>query len=352
MSTPADRLPPSARNGHEVNPRLPELMTAIVQERYGDDPSAVLTLGQIPVPQPRPGQVLVRVEAAGVDRGVWHLTTGRPYAIRVASGIAKPKRPVPGLDFAGTVVGVGEGVTEHSIGDPVFGSGTGTYATYAVASSTKVFQRPESLGVADAAALPGPGCAALQAVRDQARLTAGSRVLIIGASGGVGSYAVQLAAAAGAEVTGVARGANCEFVRHLGARATIDHTSEEIDARGGGYDAVIDIAGVSSLPRNWRSMPPSSGPPFSPPTMIRRPRAASTPRSSWRGRLPFVGQHLGGMFSRTTRGDLAALTAAVETGDLRAAVTRSYTLADAGRALTDLANGRIQGKAVITTANP
>jgi NADPH:quinone reductase-like Zn-dependent oxidoreductase len=296
--------------------------------------------------------VLVRVEAAGIDRGVWHLTTGRPYAIRVASGISKPKRPVPGLDFAGTVVGVGEGVTEHSIGDAVFGSGTGTYATYAVASSTKVFHRPESLGVADAAALPGSGCAALQAVRNHARLTAGSRVLIIGASGGVGSYAVQLAAAAGAEVTGVARGANCEFVRHLGARATIDHTSEEIDARGGGYDAIIDIAGNRPL-QLLRSVLAARGRLIIVGGENGGPLLGGIERQL-RGRLltPFVGQHLGGVFSRTTRGDLAALTAAVETGDLRAAVTRSYTLSDAGRALTDLAYGRIQGKAVITTAHP
>jgi NADPH:quinone reductase-like Zn-dependent oxidoreductase len=327
-------------------------MTAVVQSRYGDDPAAVLSLGQVPVPQPRPGQVLVRVAAAGVDRGVWHLATGRPYAARLGIGITKPRQPVPGLDFAGTVAGIGEGVSGYAVGDPVFGSGTGAYASYATAPVSRVFHRPQHLSPVDAAALPVSGCTALQAVRDHARVTAGSRVLIIGASGGVGSFAVQLAAAAGAEVTAVARGANRGFVLGLGARDVIDYTREEVDARGGGYDAVIDIAGNRPL-RLLRSVLAARGRLVIVGGEDGGPLFAGLDRQL-RGSLltPFVSQHLGGMFGRTTSSDLAVLADAAGNGTLRSVVSNTYALADAGTALSDLADGRVRGKAVITVAEP
>lgn len=348
MNSPANTPTASAGNGEGANPPLPEFMTAIVQARYGDNPAEVLSPGQMPVPQPRPGQVLVRVAAAGVDRGVWHLTTGRPYAARLGSGIAKPKHPVPGLDFAGTVAAVGEGVTGYAVGDAVFGSGTGAYAGYATAPVSRIFHRPQHLSPVEAAALPVSGCTALQAVRDHARVTAGSRVLIIGASGGVGSFAVQLAAAAGAEVTAVARGANREFVLGLGARDVIDHTREEIDARGGGYDAIIDIAGNRPL-RLLRSVLAEQGRLVIVGGENGGPLLAGLDRQL-RGSLltPFVSQHLGGMFGRTTSSDLAALADAAGNGTVRPAVSKTYALADAGKALADLADGRIRGKAVIT----
>ncbi|AXJ11757.1 NAD(P)-dependent alcohol dehydrogenase [Arthrobacter sp. PM3] len=327
-------------------------MTAIVQARYGDDPAAVLSPGQVPVPRPRPGQVLVRVEAAGVDRGVWHLTTGRPYAARLGIGLTKPRQPVPGLDFAGTVAAVGEGVSDYAVGDPVFGSGTGAYAGYATAPASRVIRRPQHLSPVEAAALPVSGCTALQAVRDHARVAAGNRVLIIGASGGVGSYAVQLAASAGAEVTAVARGTNREFVLGLGAKDVIDYTREEIDARGGGYDVVIDIAGNRPL-RLLRSVLAARG------RLVIVGGENGGPLLGGLGRqlrgsllTPFISQHLGGMFGRTTGRDLAALAQAAETGTLRPMVSMTYALADAGKALADLADGRIRGKAVITVGEP
>ena len=352
MNSPANRPAASAGNGGRVTPPLPGLMTAIVQARYGGDPAAVLSTGQVPVPQPRPGQVLVRVAAAGVDRGVWHLTTGHPYAIRLGSGITKPKQPVPWLDFSGTVAAVGEGVTDYAVGASVFGSGTGSYAGYAAAPTSRIFRRPQHLSPVEAAALPVSGCTALQAVRDHARVTAGSRVLIIGASGGVGSFAVQLAAAAGAEVTAVARGANRGFVLGLGARDVIDYTREEIDARGGGYDAVIDIAGNRPL-RLLRSVLAARGRLVIVGGEDGGPLFAGLDRQL-RGSLltPFVSQHLGGMFGRTTSRDLAALVDATGNGTVRPMVSKTYALADAGTALADLADGRIRGKAVITVEEP
>ncbi|WP_422934792.1 NAD(P)-dependent alcohol dehydrogenase [Sinomonas sp. P47F7] len=322
-------------------------MTAIVQERYADRLVSAFMLGEAAVPAPGRGEVLVRVDAAGVDRGVWHLATGKPYAIRLASGFSRPRSHVPGLDVAGTVAAVGEGVAELAVGDAVFGTGAGTYAEYAIAKAGMLARRPAGLDAATAAALPVSGCTAKQAVADVARVVPGERVLVIGASGGVGSFAVQLAVAAGADVTGVASGAKRDFVLALGARDVIDYRTEEIDARGGRYDVVLDIAGNRPLAVLRRALAPRGrlvivgGEEGGPLTggLDRQLRAQLL--------APFVGQRMGGMFGRTNRTDLAALAAAVGEGSLRPAVTRTYRLAEAGAALDDLAAGRVSGKAVI-----
>ena len=326
---------------------IPERMAAVVQECYGDGLASVLALGDAPVPMPGRGEVLVRVDAAGVDRGVWHLATGKPYAIRLASGFSRPRSTVPGLDLAGTVAAVGEGVDGLAVGEAVFGTGVGTYAEYALAKAGMVARRPAHIDVAAAAALPVSGCTARQAVVDHARVASGERILVIGASGGVGSYAVQLAAAAGAVVTGVASGAKRDFVLGLGARAVIDYRREGIDSLGAGYDVVLDLAGNRPLAILRGVLAPRGrlvivgGEQGGPLTggLDRQLRAQLL--------APFVGERLGGMFGRTARADLEALAAAVGRGSLRPAVTQTYPLARVGAALDDLAAGRVSGKAVI-----
>ncbi|NUP74829.1 MAG: NAD(P)-dependent alcohol dehydrogenase, partial [Sinomonas sp.] len=245
------------------------------------------------------------------------------------------------------VAAVGEGVTGFEVGAPVFGIGAGSYAAYAVAPAAALARRPAQLDAVAAAALPVSGCTALQAVRDHAGVAAGQRVLVIGASGGVGSHVVQLAVAAGAEVTGVASAAKRDFVLGLGARDVIDYEREEIDARGGGYDAVIDIGGNRPLRAVRRVLSPRGrllivggehgGPLLGGIDRLMRARVLSL-----FGRRP-----MGGMLGRTTSADLATLADAVVAGTLRPAVTRTYRLAEAGAALRDLGAGRVSGKAVI-----
>lgn len=320
-------------------------MTAIVQDAYGVGPD-VLRATETPIPTPQPGEVLVRVEAAGVSRGVWHLSTGRPGVVRLATGLRAPRQRVPGADLSGTVVAVGDGVTDLTPGQAVLGRGTGAFATYAVARASSLVPRPAGLTPVEAAALPDSGGTARQAVHQQARVTEGQRVLVIGASGGVGSYAVQLSAAAGAEVTGVASGAKLDFVRGLGAVDVIDYRQEEIDARGPRYDVIIDIAGYRSLRVLRRALAPRG-------RLVIVGSETGGPLGGlsrqWRARLvgPFVGRRMGGMLSRPTRDGLLALVDAAAAGVLRPVVTRSYALEDAGQALVDLEHGVITGKAVV-----
>ena len=213
-----------ARPTSDVNtPTQPEgTMRAIVQDAYGS--ADVFRLAQIRIPEVADDQVLVRVHAAGLDRGTWHLMAGQPYLLRLALGLRKPKNPVPGLDLAGTVVAVGSAVTRFSPGEEVFGTGHGSYAEYAVAPEDQLARKPGNLSFEQAAVVPVSGLTALQALdRCRPRQT-GQQVLIIGASGGVGSYAVQLAKALGAEVTGVSSTAKLDLVRSLGADHVIDYT--------------------------------------------------------------------------------------------------------------------------------
>ena len=217
-------------------------MQAIVQHRYGS--ADTLELATVDRPTPAADEVLVEVHAAGVDRGTVHLMTGQPYLVRLAGfGVTRPKQPVPGFDLAGRVVAVGERVTRFAVGDAVFGIGSGAFAEYAVASEEKLVHLPDGVGFEAAAVAAISGITALQALIDVGGLEPGQRVLIIGASGGVGTFALQLAVALGARVTAVAGTANLELVRSLGAEAVIDHRHEELDAAGADYDLVLDIGG-------------------------------------------------------------------------------------------------------------
>jgi NADPH:quinone reductase-like Zn-dependent oxidoreductase len=323
-------------------------MQAIVQDEYGD-PSAVLRLAEVEKPEPQAGEVLVRVHAAGVDRGVWHIVTGLPYPIRLAGyGFRRPKRPSPGMDLAGVVEAIGIGVTEVGIGDEVYGSTNGSFAEYAVVSAAKLAPKPANLTFEQAAAVPISGFTALQAVRDRGEVQPGQKVLVLGASGGVGHLAAQIAAAYGAEVTGVCRTDKVEMVRGLGVARVIDHTREDALDGTTAYDVIIDTGGHRRL---------------------RDLRRALTPR----GRLVIVGSETGGrrlggidrmmraalwsLVSRRRMGsfiskehaaDLLVLAELIEAGSLLPAVDQVRPLGDAALALDLLTSGQVRGKLVLT----
>ena len=230
-------------------------MRAVVQDTYGT--ADVLHLAQVDRPEIAANEVLVSVQAAGLDRGTEHLLPGKPYAMRVMGmGFRKPKNRVPGLDVAGTVAAVGSAVTRFAVGDEVFGISRGSFAEYAVALEDKLAAKPANLTFEQAAVVPVSGLTALQALRDAGRVEAGQRVLVIGASGGVGSYAVQLAKAFGAQVTGVSSTAKTDLVRSLGADHVIDYTTQDFADGTNSYDLIIDTGGNSTIARLRRALTP------------------------------------------------------------------------------------------------
>src|SRR3954453_5837795 len=232
-----------------------DTMRAIVQDSYGS--ADVLGLRDIAKPEIGDVEVLIRVHAAGVDRGVWHLMTGLPYPIRLAGyGLRAPKTPVPGADVAGVVKAGGNDVSRFQPGEEVFGIGNGTFAEYARAPANKLAPKPANLTFQQAAAVAISGLTALQAVRDHGTVRAGQKVLIVGASGGVGTYAVQLAKVYGADVTAVCSATKADMVRSLGADHVIDYTHEDFAQGAQRYDAILDIGGTPSLSRLRRALAP------------------------------------------------------------------------------------------------
>lgn len=217
------------------------MMNAVVQRGYGGP--EVLHLERVAVPEPAAGQVLLRVHAAGLDRGVWHIMAGLPYVVRPMFGMKTPRQSIPGIDVAGTVVALGAGASGFAVGDTAFGIADGSFAEYAVADAGKLAAIPAGIGFDEAAAIPVSGLTALEAVHGHGRVKAGQRVLVIGASGGVGSYAVQIAAAAGAIVVGVASAEKADFVRSLGAARTIDYATTDATRLPDRYDVIIDVNG-------------------------------------------------------------------------------------------------------------
>lgn len=324
-------------------------MTAVVQDRYGDDPHAVLALDQVPVPTVGSGRVLVRVVAAGVDRGAWHLMTGRPTIQRyLGFGLRGPRTRVPGMEVAGVVEAVGAGVTDLAPGDEVFGMATGAFAERAVAKAAKLARKPVNVTFEEAAAVTNSGVTALQAVRDHGAVQAGQSVLVIGASGGVGSFAVQLAASMGADVTGMCSAANAEYVRALGAVEVIDHRDVEVDALGARFDVVVDIAGNRRIRQLRRAVRPKGrlvlvggdeGGAF----------LGGIQRNLWAALWsPFVGQKLTAFVARNRKADIEALADLLGSEAIRSVVDRTYPLADTASALAALAAGGVRGKLVVT----
>jgi len=322
-------------------------MKAIVQDTYG--PPEVLELQEIDRPQIADDEVLVRVRAAGVDRGVWHLMTGLPYPIRLAGyGLRAPKTTTPGMDLAGVVEAVGADVTGFRPGDEVFGIGKGAFADYATAPASKLAPKPANLSFDQAAAVGISGLTALQGLRDSAGVQPGQRVLILGASGGVGSFAVQVAKALGAEVTGVCSTAKVEMVRALGADHVIDYTREEIAANGEQYDVILDTGGNRTLAELRRALT-SSG------TLV---IVGGETGGRWLGGFdrslraplmsPFVGQQLKALTCSENQADLIVLKELIEAGRIQPAIDRTFPLAETAEAIRYLADGSARGKVVIT----
>jgi len=321
-------------------------MRAVTQDRYGSADS--LTIATIERPEIESDEVLIEVVAAGVDRGVWHLVTGKPYLVRLAGyGITKPKNPVPGLDVSGRVVAVGDGVTRFDIGDEVFGIAAGTYAEFAAAKEEKLAHKPAALSFEEAAVASISGITALQALTDVAQVQAGQSVLVIGASGGVGSYAVQLAKALGATVTGVASGAKADLVVSLGADEVIDYTASEYLDGEARYDVIIDIGGLNSIKRLRRALKKTG-------TLVIVGGEGGGSVTGGIGRQLrakmlslFVSQRLTFFLSAEHHSHMERLAGYLETGDVTPAVGHRYGLDEVPQAIADLESGRARGKSVI-----
>ena len=320
-------------------------MRAALRERYGS--VELVQLKVIDRPAIGDAEILVRVRAAGVDRGVWHLMTGTPYPLRLAGyGFRAPKNPVLGSDFAGVVEAVGKTVTRFKPGDEVFGVAQGTFAEYARVREDKLARKPANLTFEQAAAVPTSGFTALQALRDQGHVQPGQKVLVIGASGGVGTFAVQLAKAFGAEVTGVSSTTKVDLVRSIGADHAIDYTGEDF-AGGQRYDLILDIGGNRPVSQLRRALAPKGtlvivggeggGRWFG---MGRQLRALAV--------SPFVRQRLTMFIASQRYQDLLVLTELIEAGKVTPAVDRVYPLSEVPQAIRYLEDGRARGKVVIS----
>ena len=321
-------------------------MKAIIRDAYGS--VDVLRLADIDQSVAGDADVLVRVHAAGVDQGVWHLMTGTPYVMRLAGfGIRAPKNPLLGYDVAGRVEAVGAQVTEFQTGQEVFGTCRGSFAEYAVARPDRLLSKPDNVSFEQAAAVPISGYAALQAVRQHGGVRPGQRVLIIGAGGGVGTLAVQIAKAEGAEVTGVCSASKTELVRSVGADHVIDYTREDFADGRNRYDVILDIAGNRSLSELRRALTPRG-------TLV---IVGAEDAGNWLGvrrqlraaaLSPFVRQNLGFFISKERRQDLEELRRLLEAGTIRPVVDRTFPLEEVPAAIRYLRDGHARGKVVIT----
>ncbi|MDX6280203.1 MAG: hypothetical protein QOH03_1274 [Kribbellaceae bacterium] len=323
-------------------------MRAVVRDSYGT--AEVLRVAEVAKPAPGPGEVLVQVEAAGLDRGAWHLMTGKPYLLRLVFGVRRPKNPVLGRDLAGRVVALGEGVSKFAEGDEVFGIGEGTFAQYAVARADKLAVKPAGLSFPEAAVIGISGITALQALRDGGKVRAGQKVLITGASGGVGSFAVQLAKAFGAEVTGTASTAKLALVQKLGADHVLDYTHEDFADGAHHYDLIIDLAGTPTLKRLRRALIKTG-------TAVIAggegggPIAGGTDRQL-RAQLlsPFVRQRLTSLLMKENAADLEVLAELVEAGKVVPSIDSVVSLEGVPQALVDLADGLVSGKIAVAVS--
>ena len=322
-------------------------MKAIVQERYGS--ADVLELKDIDQPELGGGEVLVRVLAASAHIGDWHFMTGLPYLFRIAgSGLRAPKARVRGTDVAGRVEAVGKDVTQFQAGDEVFGICDGAFAEYTTARPDKVAPKPKNLTFEQAATVPTSGCTALQAVRNSGKVLPGQKVLIIGAAGGVGSFAVQIAKAFGAHVTGVCSTTKVDLVRSIGADDVIDYTRHDFAETGQRYDIILDIAGNRSVSNLRRALAPKG-------TLV---IVGGEGGGRWFGginrqlgaqlRSMFVGQRLGTFIAKQNGEDLLALKELIEAGKVTPVLGTSFPLQEVPEAIRHLTDGHARGKVVIT----
>jgi NADPH:quinone reductase-like Zn-dependent oxidoreductase len=323
-------------------------MKAVVQDTYG--PADVLELREIDQPVVGDDEVLVRVHAAGVDPGVWHLMTGLPYLVRVMGyGLRTPKVGVRGRDVAGRVEAVGTNVSQVQPGEEVFGICEGSFAEYACARPGKLAPKPANLTFEQAAAVPISGLTALQALRDTGKIQPGQQVLVIGAAGGVGTFAVQLAKALGAEVTGVCSTTKVDLVRSIGADHVVDYTREDFADGARHWDLIVDTAGRRSLSQLRRALTRRG-------TLV---IVGGEGGGRWLGgfdrqilraplRSALVRQRLRPFISKERRADLVVLKGLIEDGKVTPVIDRTYPLSEVSEAIRHLEEGHARGKVVIT----
>jgi NADPH:quinone reductase-like Zn-dependent oxidoreductase len=335
----------------EESTTSPRTMKAIVQDAWGHEPESTLRLADIERPAIDEGAVEVRVAASSVDRGTVHCMTGQPYAMRLAGfGMRRPKASNPGRSFAGTVESVGSGVTGFAPGDEVYGTCDGSFAEFARVKPGRLAPKPANLSFEHAGAAPISGVTALQAVR-KGNVQPGTRVLVTGASGGVGTFAVQIAKAFGAEVTGMCSTGKVDMVRSLGADHVIDYTSGAItgpDDRARRYDVIIDIAGNTKLSQLRRALTDRG-------TLV---IVGGETGGRWLGGFgrslravvlsPFVRPTLGMFASTENAADLDVLRGLIEAGHVTPVIDRVYPLSDTAAAIRHVQEGRARGKVVVT----
>jgi NADPH:quinone reductase-like Zn-dependent oxidoreductase len=326
-------------------PAQEQPMQAIVHSRYG--PPDALELKDIDKPVITDDAVLVKVRAAAVGKGDWLTVRGLPYIARMRYGLPKPKHPVPGFDVAGHIEAVGPNVAQLQPGDEVFGWCDGSFADYASVPQSQLARKPTNLSFEQAAAVPISGFAALQALRDTGGVQPGQRVVVIGASGGVGSFAVQLAKAFGAEVTGVCSTNSVDLVRSIGADQVIDYTQQDFTRTGRRYDLILEMAGNRSLADLRRALTPKG-------TLV----LVGGSGGRWfmgTGRTlravlvsPFVGQRLRSFLSKPRGEDLEVLKELIEAGKLTPVIDRTFPLSETAEAIRYVGERSTQGKTVIT----
>jgi NADPH:quinone reductase-like Zn-dependent oxidoreductase len=320
-------------------------MKAIVQRCYGTH--EVLSFEDVAKPVPADDQVLIKVHAASVNPLDWHYMHGTPYIMRLDSGIGTPKSSTFGVDFSGTIEAVGKSVKSFKPGDEVFGGRSGAFAEYVVVREAgSIVLKPANLTFEQSASMPIAAVTALQALRDKGRIAAGQKVLINGASGGVGSFAVQIAKSFGAEVTGVCSTRNVELVKSLGADFVIDYTKENFTEGDKHYDLIVDMVGNHALLDARRALTPNGN------FVI-----VGGPDGNWLGPMagpikamflsPFVDQEFGMMLAEMNQKDLGILRDLVEAGKVTPVIDKTYTLSEVPQALEYLETGRARGKVVI-----
>lgn len=325
-------------------------MRAVTQDRYGS--AEMLEMSDLEIPSIAPDEVLIEVVAAGVDRGVWHLMTGRPYLVRLAGyGVARPKNRVPGLDVSGRVVEVGDEVRRFEVGDEVFGIASGAYAEFAAAKEGKLAHKPSAMSFEQAGVAAISGITALQALIDVGQLEAGREVLVIGASGGVGAYTVQLAKALGATVTGVSSASKADLVRDLGADEVVDYAVDDFLDGSARYDLIVDIGGLNPVKALRRALNDEG-------TLVIVGGEGGGRVTGGIGRQmrakflsPFVSQRLTFFISAENHGHIERLARFMEKGGVVAPVGRRYRLDEVPKAIADLEAGRARGKSVINVGS-
>jgi NADPH:quinone reductase-like Zn-dependent oxidoreductase len=321
-------------------------MKTIVREKYG--PPDILELKEIEVPAIDDDSVLVRVRAAAINAYDWHMMRGKPYLVRMVAGLRKPKSTAMGMDFAGQVEAVGKNVTEFRPGDEVFGSRAGSLAEYMRAKAKSLVPMPAGLTFEQAAAIPMAASTALQGLRDKGQIKPGQKVLINGASGGVGTFAVQIAKAFGAHVTAVCSTRNVDQARSLGADEVIDYTKEDFTRRGQRYDLILDVASSGSLSSRLRVLEPSgtlvgvgSSDGYGMGSILAGLLEAAVRSRFGTQKIPFF-------LAKNSRDDLVVLRELIEAGKVRPVIDRTYPLTETAEALRYLEAGHARAKVVIT----